>query len=60
MHLYYTRGPFCIRFVNMKKVICKVNGMSCAACSAAVEKTLNNLPGVNNAIVSLATEEASL
>lgn len=43
----------------MKKEICKVYGMSCAACSATVEKTLNNLNGVQNTVVSLASEEAS-
>ncbi len=43
----------------MEKRICKVYGMSCAACSATVEKSLNNLNGVSNAVVSLASEEAS-
>lgn len=38
----------------------KVSGMSCAACSANVEKTLQSLTGVISATVSLATEEAKV
>lgn len=37
-----------------------VSGMSCAACSARVEKKLNSLPGVQNATVNLATNKASI
>ena len=44
----------------MKKVICKVKGMSCAACSASVERVLSKKDGVESAQVSLATEEASI
>jgi len=44
----------------MKKVICRVNGMNCAACSAAVERTLSKKEGVESATVSLASEEASI
>lgn len=36
----------------------KISGMSCAACSARVEKGLNKLPGVIRAAVNLATEKA--
>ena len=36
----------------MKKTI-PVVGMACSACSANVEKRLNSLPGVNEAVVSL-------
>ena len=35
----------------------QVNGMSCVICKANVEKCLNNLDGVNNAIVSLMDNE---
>lgn len=35
-----------------------VQGMTCAACSAAVERTLGRTPGVLEVSVSLATEEA--
>lgn len=38
----------------------KVKGMTCAACSARVERTLNKTPGVVKATVNLATEKASI
>jgi Cu+-exporting ATPase len=41
-----------------KKVEIKVSGMACAACSAAVERSLQNLDGVTSAAVNLATETA--
>ncbi|MGB4505493.1 MAG: heavy metal translocating P-type ATPase [Syntrophaceticus sp.] len=37
-----------------------IAGMSCAACSARVEKRLNSLPGVQKAVVNLATNKASI
>ncbi|MCB1851900.1 MAG: heavy metal translocating P-type ATPase [Gammaproteobacteria bacterium] len=37
-----------------------VGGMSCANCSARVERALNKLPGVIEASVNLATERASV
>ena len=37
-----------------------VQGMTCAACVARVERTLKNLPGVHDATVNLATENASV
>lgn len=40
------------------KVELKITGMTCAACSARVEKGLNKLPGVYQANVNLATEKA--
>jgi P-type Cu+ transporter len=36
----------------------RVEGMSCAACSGRVEKALRSVPGVEEAKVNLATEEA--
>jgi len=42
------------------KVEFKITGMSCAACSARIEKALNALPGVFSATVNLATERASV
>jgi len=36
----------------------KLSGMSCVACAARIEKTLNKLPGVVRAAVNLATEKA--
>ncbi len=37
-----------------------ISGMSCAACSARVEKRLNSLPGVQNAVVNLTTNKANI
>lgn len=44
----------------MKTVLFKVKGMSCAACSATVEKFLKETDGVSEASVSLGTEEAKV
>ncbi|MEW6066559.1 MAG: heavy metal translocating P-type ATPase [Bacillota bacterium] len=38
----------------------KVKGMTCAACSARVERVLSRLPGVFTAAVNLATEKAAV
>jgi Cu+-exporting ATPase len=38
----------------------QIVGMTCASCSARVEKALNAVPGVNLALVNLATERASV
>jgi Cu+-exporting ATPase len=37
-----------------------IGGMTCAACSARVEKALNKLEGVESATVNLATEKATV
>src|SRR5665647_243210 len=37
-----------------------VTGMTCASCSARIERTLNKLPGVETAGVNLATEKATV
>lgn len=37
-----------------------VGGMTCAACSSRLEKVLSRLPGVERAVVNLATEKASV
>ena len=39
----------------MKKIL-KIGGMSCAACSARVERFVKKIPGVNSAIVNLPFE----
>ncbi|HBQ86894.1 MAG TPA: heavy metal translocating P-type ATPase, partial [Syntrophomonas sp.] len=36
----------------------KITGMSCAACSAKIEKSLNKMDGVDQAAVNLTTERA--
>ena len=37
----------------MKKVILKIEGMSCSACSSGLEKYLNKQIGITNASVNL-------
>ncbi len=46
--------------VNQTKIELKITGMSCAACSAKIEKRLNKAEGVVKASVNLATEKASI
>ncbi len=46
--------------VKTEKATIPVGGMTCAACSARVERTLNKLDGVLEARVNLATEKASV
>ncbi|NLL18076.1 MAG: cation-translocating P-type ATPase, partial [Clostridia bacterium] len=38
----------------------KIKGMTCAACSARVERKLKATPGIIDAVVNLATEKASV
>ncbi|MGI5922222.1 MAG: heavy metal translocating P-type ATPase [Syntrophomonadaceae bacterium] len=42
------------------KVELKITGMSCAACSAKIEKSLNKIEGIDKAVVNLTTERASI
>ena len=44
----------------MRQVIMGVQGMTCASCSAHVEKALKKVPGVTDAVVNLATERATV
>ncbi|MCL2276292.1 MAG: heavy-metal-associated domain-containing protein [Treponema sp.] len=44
----------------MDKIILKIGGMGCAACSARIEKTLNALGGIETASVNLTAETASV
>lgn len=44
----------------MKKEVIKITGMSCASCSARVEKQLNNKEGIHTATVNLATNRATV
>ena len=43
---------------NINKVNLKIEGMSCAACSARIEKKLHKLDGVTAGVVNLTTEKA--
>jgi len=38
----------------------RIDGMTCASCSARVEKALRRVPGVTDAVVNLATETATV
>ena len=44
----------------MKKQTFKISGMTCASCSARIEKRLNKVDGIQNASVNLATEKAAV
>ena len=46
--------------VPADKVELRIGGMSCAACSARVEKSLSRMPGLKRAGVNLATEIATI
>lgn len=46
--------------VVTEKVELKISGMTCAACSGRIEKSLKKLPGVVNAVVNLAVEKATV
>lgn len=43
----------------MKKEVLKITGMTCAACSAKIERKLNKLDGVENVNVNLIAEKAT-
>lgn len=43
-----------------RSVQLKISGMTCAACSARIEKGLSKLPGVEKAAVNLASEKAAV
>lgn len=45
---------------SKKKAKIKISGMNCASCALNVEKSLNNLKGVEEAQVNLNTEEADV
>lgn len=44
----------------MKEEVYKISGMSCAACSAAVERVTRRLPGVEESSVNLTTEKLNI
>ncbi len=46
--------------VKLAELSLKVDGMTCASCSARVERALRQVPGVAEASVNLATEKASV
>ncbi len=44
----------------MKKIILKIDGMTCSACSSSLEKHLLKQKGINDAIVNLVMSSASI
>jgi Cu+-exporting ATPase len=46
--------------VPTESITLAISGMTCASCSARVEKALNKVPGVLDASVNLATEQATV
>ena len=44
----------------MKKETLKITGMTCAACSARIEKVIGKMDGVEGISVNLATEKATV
>lgn len=44
----------------MKKVLLKIDGMTCSACSAGLEKYLNKQDGINHATVNLIMNNANV
>lgn len=49
-----------VEITTINEVTIPIGGMTCAACSARVEKVLNKLEGVTAATVNLATEKATV
>jgi len=43
-----------------RRLVIPIGGMTCAACSARIEKVLGKLPGVRSVSVNLATERADI
>ncbi|HPY95554.1 MAG TPA: copper ion binding protein, partial [Clostridia bacterium] len=46
--------------VSLSRVSLPIGGMTCASCSARIEKVLSKMPGMEKASVNLATETATL
>lgn len=45
---------------NIKEVLIPIEGMTCASCANAVQRSLSKLPGVEEAAVNYATENAKV
>jgi copper chaperone CopZ len=46
--------------MKLDKTTIQIRGMTCAACVGRVEKILKSVPGVDDAVVNLATSKATL
>lgn len=44
----------------MKKIILKIDGMTCSACSSSLEKYLSKQEGIDDALVNLVMATASI
>ena len=44
----------------MKKVLLKIGGMTCSACSSGLEKYLNKQDGIESAAVNLVMNNANI
>ena len=44
----------------MKKVLLKIDGMTCSACSSGLEKYLNKQDGIKTAVVNLVMNNANI
>ena len=44
----------------MKKVLLKIDGMTCSACSSGLEKYLNKQDGIKTAAVNLVMNNANI
>ncbi len=53
-------GYEAVERVTAREVSIPVGGMTCTACSAAIERSLKKLPGIQIAAVNFATEKASV
>lgn len=46
--------------INIKKIILKIEGMTCSACSSSLEKSLLKLDGITKVKVSLKDKTATI
>jgi P-type Cu+ transporter len=60
MHNHRTTAEASMNTAALSGIKLQVTGMTCASCVMRVEKTLSAVPGVRNASVNLATEQASV
>src|ERR1700722_17235005 len=49
-----------MNFTITERLDLPVSGMTCAACARSIERTLANTPGVERALVNLATNTATV
>ena len=47
-------------YMKTEKITIDITGMTCAACSARIEKALNKQDGVNSGVVNLLGQKATI